>query len=373
MTLIVPIAVLLAVGCKDDDGNPTPANQAPGSVEITTEVQENNVLISWTRAVDPEGDEVKYVILVEDDTVAVDLEDTVFVISNLRYEKDYFGQVIAKDGKGALTVAEFTITTGLVFLKSYETQRSEYSLGYNEAGSLISIEDSRGDNSLLRNSAGKLVALGNLTYLYSTAGLYTGINDGKGEGIIEYDSRDRIVRLTSEYNTSLFSSVRIIRNLIYNDRDQVIEVNENTYNFNSGTTTYHIVKVQYDADGNLVQTKWESSYDNVTYTLQLTQTFTYDDKKNPWHNIVTQQTNFNHCYIANHLLQGSVQLSISNIYPTYLTRKNNITSTRIEAGSDFSQEDFTYSYNEDDYPISADIYTTSSVFPANTSYKRWYY
>jgi len=365
-------ATLLITSCSDDD---KPSNKPPGTFSVNPEVNANSVTLSWNEAVDPEKGVINYTIELENNTVATELTETSYLISDLRYEKEYSGKVIAKDRKGAATEIPFTFTTDFLFLKSYEDNSDEFFLSYNDEGQLINIETSSSDhNQLVRNGEGNLIGLGVVTYSYSSGGLVSSLNDGKGEGELVYDSKDRIVRMTSDYNFTPTSRDRVTRKHTYNDLNQLIQVDEETYDFSSGNSIFSRIKLQYDSKGNVVQVKDQYSFDDVTYSEGTTVTYTYDDKKNPWYTILMEQTNFNPLFVeSQNLLHATVSLGNSVVYRTALMSKNNVLSERRQSGSAYSQLDYDYTYNEDGYPTTAEITHEYSDSPSGTSYKRWHY
>lgn len=94
---------------KSEGGNSAPL--APGEpVPPTGSLdQPTNLTLGWSPATDPEGDSIRYdIILYESDStngqlVAQDVFDTTYMVENLRFNTAYYWQVIAKDSSDHLT------------------------------------------------------------------------------------------------------------------------------------------------------------------------------------------------------------------------------------------------------------------------------
>lgn len=108
------IAVFVLLGsilsCSTDDS--TPANTAPGSFAVQTEVQENSVTISWNASVDPEGDPVTYALMVNSETITNNLTTRSYQINDLKFSTSYNGSVTAKDKEGLSTSSDFSFMIG---------------------------------------------------------------------------------------------------------------------------------------------------------------------------------------------------------------------------------------------------------------------
>ncbi len=68
------LAIWCAVGlaaCNKDTGPVSPMNQPPGTFSVSVVPALNAASISWTAAVDPDGDTVSYTLVVEGDTLLV--------------------------------------------------------------------------------------------------------------------------------------------------------------------------------------------------------------------------------------------------------------------------------------------------------------
>lgn len=370
------VAALWIGGCKSDDTNdPVPENQAPESFEVTPAVHANTVELSWSPANDPEGGEVKYTLFLDGVKMGEELQSTAFTLSDLSYEQEYSGKVVAEDSVGATAEQPFSFTTGFLFLKSYEVGGEEYFLEYDEDGILINVENTgSATNQVLRNANEQVIKLGNSSFAYNSGGLLTSINDGNGEGVIQYDSQDRIIRMSTTYDITPTYKVRVTRDHAYNSQGQLIQVDEEVYNFYYENYSYTRIELEYDSKGNIIQQASAGSGDGETYGTPTITTYTYDTSKNPWYTVLTEQTNLRPLYIeSNNLLSSTLTLGNSIVYRTLWMSKNNIKSIRTEYGTDYSQKDYTYTYNEEDYPLTLKVDVSASGYDPYTYYQRWYY
>jgi hypothetical protein len=110
-------------------------------------------------------------------------------------------------------------------------------------------------------------------------------------------------------------------------------------------STWNLTDFEYDSNFNLIQT---SSTIRFGSPIDLNQTFTYDDKKNP---IAESMSSYN---LALYFLDT---FYILNVSPNNIISKTNIQNIT------FSYE---YSYNSDDYPTSITITNTSTNEVTNT-------
>ena len=374
--LILMVAALWTGGCKNDDvSDPAPENQVPESFTINTEVDANTARLIWSRANDPEGGKVKYAIFLEGTEISDGLTDTTFTLSDLTYEQEYSGKVVAEDSVGATVEQAFSFTTGFMFLKSHEVAGSEYFLEYDEDGMLVNVENSgSATNQVLRNGNEQVIKLGASSFSYNSGGLIKSVDDGNGEGLMQYDSQDRLIKMSATYNITPTYKVRVIRDHTYNGQDQLVQVLEEVYDFYYENYTYTRIELEYDSKGNVVREESASSSDGETYGTPTVTTYTYDTSKNPWYTVLTEQTNLQPLYVeSNNLLNSTLSMGNSVVYRSQWTSRNNIKSSRTEYAGDYHQREYTYTYNEEGYPLTLQVDVSSSGYEPYTYYQRWYY
>lgn len=102
-------------------------NNPPSSVEISIEeVLSNQVTVSWSNAVDPDGDKVLYDIAINDSVVCYELNSNRCVVSNLISNTDYKLTVRAIDYEGHASETSVNLHTLRVYYDSYISLKLEY-------------------------------------------------------------------------------------------------------------------------------------------------------------------------------------------------------------------------------------------------------
>ena len=143
------ILTTLGYACsKKEDAKP---NTPPSTFTISSKQTNTDLLLTWTKAKDPEGDLVSYTFIYKD-TLVKNITDTSYVIKNVPYSSTITGSIIAKDAKGASTTVPFSVTT----------TENPYVLipdiNFEKALIELKIDDVQ-DGKLLRSSAEKVTRL----------------------------------------------------------------------------------------------------------------------------------------------------------------------------------------------------------------------
>ncbi|SNY99931.1 hypothetical protein SAMN06265377_1746 [Flagellimonas pacifica] len=108
------------VDAKDTEGNITSAqfsfastaNQAPLAFELVSITADNvSAVIKWTKAIDPEEEEVKYTISLEGEILGSDHAGETFQVSGLKAATEYTMQIVASDSNDNQTNLDFTFST----------------------------------------------------------------------------------------------------------------------------------------------------------------------------------------------------------------------------------------------------------------------
>lgn len=112
---------------------PEKPNTPPQAFEVTAKAEGTNVTLTWTEAVDPDGDAVTYAV-VYGDTLAKGLTQRTFTIKDLPYETEISGTVVASDGRGGKTESGFRVITSenpYVLIPDVEFEKYLISKGYD--------------------------------------------------------------------------------------------------------------------------------------------------------------------------------------------------------------------------------------------------
>ena len=141
---------LLFFGCKSKEE--VQPNQPPQLFNVTAKLlaNEQDLILTWTKSIDPDGDIVTYSV-VYTDTLAKNLSDTTFIIKNLPFETEVKGNVIAKDTKGSKTISNFSIKTGKGYILIPD-------INFEKALIQLKIDDVQ-DGRVLRTSILKVTSL----------------------------------------------------------------------------------------------------------------------------------------------------------------------------------------------------------------------
>ncbi|OJY85719.1 MAG: hypothetical protein BGP14_17375 [Sphingobacteriales bacterium 44-15] len=131
----------------DPDGSIDPVNLPPKDFNVTVDsIFAERAVISWSNAVDPEGDSVKYDIWLNERLVISDVSGLTYNLSGLVELTAYSGKVIARDGENKQLIKSFSFTTEkyyFKFLKLYEYDKyiSPLNPGGGEVKQIIKMRD----------------------------------------------------------------------------------------------------------------------------------------------------------------------------------------------------------------------------------------
>jgi len=106
---IIPLLFIIN-SCKDKK-DPEPGNKPPGKFTVSVVPSDTSAILGWTEAIDPDGDAIKYAVVLGDTEKATSLEATNYTINSLELATSYNGKIIASDGKGGFSEAAFIFET----------------------------------------------------------------------------------------------------------------------------------------------------------------------------------------------------------------------------------------------------------------------
>lgn len=119
----------------------TASNQNPGVFSVTIgDLTHNTADISWTAAVDTDGDNITYSIELDSEEITTGEAGTSFSFSNLASGVTFSGKVIASDGNGGTSESTFDFTSYVVDISQYTSMLGYVShtlvdCNYSEGGS----------------------------------------------------------------------------------------------------------------------------------------------------------------------------------------------------------------------------------------------
>gem|GEM_PF-4427376 len=316
------------MGCNTlPEPEPIP-NRPPTSFLVASALAPNNtdVVLTWTRAKDPDGDPVTYTVVYKD-TLVRGLTDTTYTVRNAGYETTATGTVVAYDSHRASSTTSFSQATGQprLRIKSVESSSSKVVYAYDDQNRLTGVTGGNYPREVYSYATTGKRKL-NLWQYNSASSNVTGVfwafsfdyPSGNGEGIA-YPIKNGTV--DSTYGSALGG------------------MSYGSFGPNSRTvTTWH--GMQGSTSGRL-QFRYEyvgenivreiASYTSSSYATDVT-LYEYDDKTNPFYN--------------------SVGLSVSSVQRY---SKNNVTKESYPAGSTIKYD---YEYNKQGLPVRCTKTTT---------------
>lgn len=347
---------------------PEPENQSPGSFSATIDANKNVAQLNWTAAVDPDGDVITYSIMLGDSLIGSQTETTLN-LTNLVFEKDYEGKIIADDGNAHQVETSFSFTTGFLwltkfFFDDFPSAASTYEYDNNEK--LITLNRTGNSINVVYDNEGRLFSYDYFTYEWNETGQLSKLSDGSGNGdlIVLYNDQDQPKELKVTRTGSNNYNLDVTATLIYNGLGRLSIIDQHD-TYSSDTTDgeqnfYKRIELRNDNVGNVAEKITRVSEDGIDYQIHAMFEYSYDDKKNPWYAIIDRQFNFNSRITLgiNQDLNRQTSAEYVGGYQLHiLLSEHNLTSSKYY-NSELSLLDerrYEYAYNDSDYPISGKL------------------
>lgn len=323
------------------------------------------------------------------DSIVSEQTETSIEFSDLLFEQEYQGKVIADDGNENRVETPFNFTTGFLWLKEYEQSNGAgngYTYEYDANDRLsATIVTSRDDRSAITfDSEGRLSSYDDVTYAYNNNGLVTTItkDDELADMALQYDNEDKINRvIINRTDPTINYEARVVMTFFYDASGNLESVNRET-RYSSDTTDgnelyYSGVNLRYDNRGNMTEIVFTNSDDGETYTATGSrQVFTYDTMKNPTYSLLVNQIKLN----AQIFLGGRGGFDPLNTFSYNIERfpfiynrsSHNTTNSKWYSSGELSiEQNYEYEYNASGYPISAR--KTFNGDDSQANFPRWTY
>ena len=369
---------------------PEPQNRAPSSFTIDMVNEKNSAQLSWSAAIDPEGDAVTYSIMLGDSLVRSQTETSI-EFSKLLFEQEYQGKIIADDGNENQIEVAFNFTTGFLWLLQYEQSNGagngytyEYDASERLTATIVTSRDIR--RNINYDNEGRLSSYNDTSYNYNSNGLLTSItkDDGLADIALQYDNEDKVnLAIINRTDPSRNYVSRVTISYFYDDSGNLERVNRirrySSDNTDGTVTRFDGNKFQYDNEGNMTENVFTNSEDGETYTNTSgnRQVFAYDTKKNPVYSLYANQLklNFRIFFGGTGAFDplNAVSYNIEGFNFIYNRSVHNTVNSKIYLSGELNSEDkWEYDYNASGYPVSARKVTfngdeSQAVFP------RWTY
>lgn len=261
-------------------------------------------------------------------------------------------------------------------VKTYGINADEYNLVYNTNNQLTNYESVLENTPVVYNADNKITENGNTTYTYNSQGRMSTITRLNSSGSRESDivyNEGKIVQINSIYTPNVGVASTSQTTVVYNSDNIVDYILEyNPYNF----YIYSKTEFAFDDKDNIIQQRRSTSPDGETFTTVETASYIYDDKLNPYYNILTKTgitININVIATVEPRTFGN-KIGYQALY--YYSKNNVITINQRFSSGDSIVTQNEYTYNEDNYPIESDrsvSFVTGTDSDTYTTYYNWTY
>lgn len=243
---------------------------------------------------------------------------------------------------------------------------------------------------------------------YSSEGRPTGFETSSGNKIIIYNDNNQIIQIgnaTYTYNSQgRIATVNRINTpyvfaatISYNNTGQVGLINatfttsgvvktstctmeyegsklKTIKEYNTSINpNYYKLTLEYDTNNNIIQKIINSSNDDITYTNKQTNTYTYDTKTNPIYHTLNKTGITSQINMLYFIDFNDLRFS-SYESLKYYNKNNILTSQTINfIGGSTFTNVYDYVYDENNFPISAERQSNNSTTGESTIYYNWTY
>ncbi len=249
-------------------------------------------------------------------------------------------------------------------LKTYAINEYEYDFIYNDLGKITNFNTSSGNHSIIYNGNGQIIQKGTDSYTYNGQGKISKISSSIDDNItIVYNNKGLIATMVNKLGPHISHM-----SFKYDSNDKLVE----TVLKGPPVIGYHRNKFVYDEKENIIQHISESgSRDGVNYSKKSTHNFVFDNKKKPDYNLlsktgITDALTFIRIGFSGRSIEQSGILF-------YYNKNNLLSSQSVHSNGSSSSKEYSYVYDENDYPISAELVSISKIGESSTNYYKWTY
>lgn len=243
-------------------------------------------------------------------------------------------------------------------LKNYIIDGVAFNMTYNEDGTLFKYQygnTSAVTSSIEYDAEARIIRNNSRSFTYNPQDQIATITQNISStasfvSTMVYNSQGLVENITVNHDNGQIGAIQIN----YNGDDKPVVISE--YN-ESVATPYAKTTLTYNDLGNITQQFIERSNDGITYYDFETYTYTYDNKKNPFALTINKIGISNNQLFQKFIGMNSVSFGRQVAFEAFrFNSPNNLVSIQ----DSFKIITYNYTYNEDDYPISAErIYDTS--------------
>ncbi|WP_303318297.1 hypothetical protein Q4Q34_10665 [Flavivirga abyssicola] len=248
-------------------------------------------------------------------------------------------------------------------LKTYAINEYEYDFIYNDLGKITNFSTPSGNHSIIYNEDGQIIQNGTESYTYNSQGEISKISSSTNNITIVYNNKGLIATMVQDTGIHIFHT-----SFEYDSNDKLIE----TVLKGPPVTGYYRNKFVYDEKENIVQRVFESgSGDGVNYSKKSTYNFVFDNKKNPNYNLLSK-TGITDALTFIRIAYSGRSIEVSGIL-FYYNKNNLLSSQSVHSNGSSSSREYSYVYDKNDYPISAELASINTTGESSTTYYKWTY
>ncbi|WP_445733443.1 hypothetical protein [Mariniflexile sp.] len=258
-------------------------------------------------------------------------------------------------------------------LKTYGIDTNEYDITYSTEGKPTGFETSSGtniiNNIIIYNDNNQIIQMGNITYTYNGQGRIATVNrvatSNTTASTIAYNNEGQIAVINTTSN--VYGNSKTTMEYEGTKLKTVKEYN------GSNASSYSKMTLEYDANNNIRQLLFTQSADDITYENELTYTYTYDTKINPYYFTLTKTGISTELNMLSFIKYETFRYNAYDGLKYY--SKNNILSYK-RIGSDgtiYQSDTYDYVNNDNNLPISAERQVNYSTGGSLTIYYNWTY
>ncbi len=244
-------------------------------------------------------------------------------------------------------------------LKNYTIDGVPFNMTYNDDNLLIKYQygNTHSVTALIDyNPNGSIAKNGSRAFKYNSQGQIATITENLSPtalfvSTMVHNSQGLVESITTNHNNGQTGTIKIN----YNSKNKPVLISENNP---AVTSPYSKTTLTYNDLGNVTKKFIERSNDGISYYDFSTNTYTYDDKKNPFALTINKIGNSNnqlfHGFIGMNSVSFGRQVAFAEFY---FNSPNNLLSNQ----DSFKIISYSYTYNDDGYPITRkEIYDASS-------------
>lgn len=260
----------------------------------------------------------------------------------------------------------------------------DYAITYNgENPSGIETDGATGNinNPIIFNTLGNVTNVGSKSYLYNANNLINRVLTGNNNQncVLEYNGQNQLIRETINMTYNNGTTYYCRRDFTYTG-NLATTITESSTIFYAGGTSDSIeyrYDLNYDSKGNIVQLSEYEKNLSGNYVLKSTTTYTYDDKPNPWKELLVDKTFKNQFIVSDSPIienKSSIVIGDFSYFRIQYISNNNFIKVKRESNSgSILENNYQNTYNLENYITNVTTITTFNSQIQSTLYNSYTY